>query len=299
MTLARRFRELVLAPEILVLPGIHDALSARIIAQAGFAAATAGGYSATATLLAAPDVSFLSLGEMADQYARLVEAGGLPLLVDGDTGFGNASNAARMVRSFEGAGVAALFIEDQVFPKRCGHTPGKAVIPAAEMVEKLMAALDARRDPDMMIMARTDALALNGLDDAIERAQLYRQAGADLIFVEALQTTEQMRRVCGEIEAPVLATRMNGGRTPELSAAEFADLGFAALALPAIATYAIARTLRKVMTALALDDNDPAIADQLMGFDEFNELIGLGDLRDREKGYQDRAAGLVPAATRE
>ncbi|MDP7427459.1 MAG: oxaloacetate decarboxylase [Alphaproteobacteria bacterium] len=296
MTLARRFRELVLAPEILVLPGIHDALSARIMAQAGFAAATAGGYSASATLLAAPDVSLLSLAEMAEQYARLVEAGGLPLLVDGDTGFGNASNAVRMVQSFERAGVAALFIEDQVFPKRCGHTPGKTVIPAAEMVEKLMAALDARRDPDMMIMARTDALALNGLDDAIERAQLYRQAGADLIFVEALQTPEQMRRVCREIEAPVLATRMNGGQTPELSAAEFAELGFAALALPAVATYAVAQTLRRVMTVLARDDSDPEIAGHMMDFDEFNELIGLGDLRARERDYQDRAGRLAPAA---
>jgi methylisocitrate lyase len=148
----------------------------------------------------------------------------------------------------------------------------------------------------MMIMARTDALALNGLDDAIERAQLYRQAGADLIFVEALQTPEQMRRVCREIEAPVLATRMNGGQTPELSAAEFAELGFAALALPAVATYAVAQTLRRVMTVLARDDSDPEIAGHMMDFDEFNELIGLGDLRARERDYQDRAGRLAPAA---
>ena len=187
-----RLRQLLAAPEILVMPGAHDALSARIIEQAGFAALTCGGYSATASLLGQPDTSLLGLTEMAEMYARLCEATSLPLLADADTGYGNVTNVARAVRAYERAGVAGLFIEDQVFPKRCGHMAGKAVVPLEEMLGKLKSALDARADTDLVIMARTDALAVNGIDDAIERAQACREAGADLLFVEAPTSVAQM-----------------------------------------------------------------------------------------------------------
>jgi len=186
------FRQLVEADEILLLPGVHDALSARLAEAAGFSAMTCGGYAATASLLGAPDIAQLSMTEMADMYARLADATTLPILADGDTGYGNAINVARTVRAFERAGVAALFIEDQVAPKRCGHMEGKRVIPVAEMVAKLKAALDAREDQDLVVMARTDARATEGLEAAIERAQIYREAGADLIFVEAPLTVDEM-----------------------------------------------------------------------------------------------------------
>jgi methylisocitrate lyase len=176
-------------------------------------------------LLGAPDVSLLAMTEMADHYARIVDASPLPVLVDGDTGFGNSTNVARTVRAFERAGAAALFIEDQTFPKRCGHTSGKSIISAVEMVEKLFSAVDARIDQELVIMARTDALAIDGIDAAIERGQLYREAGADMIFVEALTNEEEMRRVCAEINAPCLVSHSYGsGVTPALPTSRFEEL---------------------------------------------------------------------------
>ena len=217
-----RLRESIAAPEILVMPGVHDALGARVAELQGFSAVTAGGYGASATLLGRPDSSQLSLTEMSEMYSRLCDATALPLLADADTGFGNVTNVTRTVQLYEKAGVAGLFIEDQVFPKRCGHMSGKAVVPVAEWLAKIKAALDARRDPDLVIMARTDALAVNGLDDAIERAQLAREAGADLLFVEAPTDVEQMRRICAEIPGPCLANNVETGRSPLLPAAELA-----------------------------------------------------------------------------
>jgi methylisocitrate lyase len=252
-----------------------------------------GGYAATATLLGAPDASLLSLTELADHCARLVDASGLPMLADGDTGFGNSTNSARTMRAFERAGVAALFIEDQVFPKRCGHTAGKDVIPAGAMVEKLKAMLDARVDPDLVIMARTDSLDIHGLDDAIERVNLYREVGADLVFVEALRTPEQMRRVTTEVDAPCLATRMNGGLTPFLPTSELAALGFAAVALPAVVTYGVAKAVERLLDALKADGSLAGHEDLLVGFEEFNELIGLPELRGREQHCIDFARDMV------
>ncbi len=292
MKRSTRFRELLRAPEILVLPGAHDALTARIIAQAGFDAYTAGGYSATASLLAAPDTSQLTMSELADYYARLHDASPLPLLADGDTGFGGTTNVARTVRAFERAGVAALFIEDQVFPKRCGHMEGKRVVPAIEMVEKLKAALDARIDPDLVIMARTDALAVNGLDDAIERAQLYQEAGADLLFVEAPCSIEQMRRICTEIDGPCLANNIEAGKTPFLTAGELQEIGYAAVAFPVSVTYAVTKAVRGVMENLRREGTTAGKQEDLLSFDEFNSLIGLQGLREWEEGCRDFAQRL-------
>jgi methylisocitrate lyase len=232
------------------MPVAHDALVARIIETTGFQTVACGGYSATASLLGAPDSSQLSMTEMADYYGRIVEATGLPVFVDGDTGFGNSTNVARMVRRFEQAGVAGLFIEDQVFPKRCGHMAGKDVVPARDFLEKLKAALDARRDPDLVIMARTDALAVHGLDEAIARGRLYREAGADLIFVEAPTDREQMHRICKEIPGPCLANNLDGGASPLVPAQELQDIGYAAVAFPVSATYTIAKAVSEVMDRL-------------------------------------------------
>ena len=226
------FRQLIESPKILVLPGAHDALSLKLIERAGFQAAAAGGYSATASLIGQPDVAQLGMSEMAELYARLCDCTELPLLADADTGYGGPTNVARTVRAYERAGVAALFIEDQVSPKRCGHMEGKQVVPAAEMVAKLKAALDARIDEAMIVMARTDARAVEGLDAAIERAELYREAGADLLFVEAPLSVEELRRVCSEIAGPCLANNVEGGKTPVLPAQTLEEMGFAAVTWP-------------------------------------------------------------------
>lgn len=282
-----------------MLPVAHDALCARIIEQAGFQALACGGYAATASLLGAPDTSQLSLTELADCYARIVDAVAIPVFVDGDTGFGNPTNVARLVRLFERAGVAALFIEDQVFPKRCGHMAGKAVVPVEDMLAKLKAALDARHDPELMIMARTDALAVNGLDDALERAALYRETGADLLFVEAPETVEQMRRICRELDAPCLANNLDTGRTPCLSSAELQTIGYAAVAWPVAATYTIAQTLTELFAELARTGDSRVCQERMMTFEAFNDLVGLSEHRDREKACQDYARMLTDRRRRD
>ena len=276
------FRRLLEAPEILMLPGAHDALAAKIIAQNGFKAYTAGGYSATAGMLGEPDTSQLSMTEMADFYARLCDASPLPILSDADTGYGGPTNVARTVRAYERAGVAALFIEDQVFPKRCGHMDGKRIVPRAEWLEKIKAALDARTDPDLVIMARTDALAVVGLDEAIERAQMAREVGADLLFVEAPTDINQMRRICSEIDGPTLANNIEAGKTPYLTTAELQEIGYAAVAYPCAATYAVAHAVRALMQTLASEGTTAGFAERMVTFAEFNDMVGLADVRARE-----------------
>ncbi len=279
------FKRLIESPEILLLPGVHDVLSARIGAQAGFKAMTGGGFSASATLLGQPDTSQLSLTEMADHYARICDVIEVPFFGDGDTGFGNATNVARSVRMYERAGLAGMFIEDQVFPKRCGHMAGKDVIPAAEMIAKLKAALDARRDPDFVIMARTDAAAVHGLDDALERMARYRETGVDLLFVEAPRNVEEMRRICTELEGPNLANMIEGGATPLLSLEELTEIGFAAVTYPVAATFVAAKAMREFMSYLAENGTTAGFDSGMLRFDDFNEIVDLKGLRDREQGY--------------
>jgi methylisocitrate lyase len=288
-----RLKQLIAAPEILVMPGVHDALGARLAEAAGFDAITAGGYGATATLLGRPDSSQLSLTELSEMYSRLCDATPLPLLADADTGFGNVTNVARTVQLYEKAGVAGLFIEDQVFPKRCGHMAGKSVIPAAEWLAKIKAALDARADPDLVIMARTDALAVNGLDDAIERAQLAHEAGADLLFVEAPTDVAQMRRICAEIPGPCLANNLETGRSPLLPAAELEAIGYAVVVFPVAATYAVAYALRDLFATIRRTGTSAEFLPRLLAFDEFNELVGLTSQRRREAEWQRYADALV------
>ncbi|MBK9676625.1 MAG: oxaloacetate decarboxylase [Betaproteobacteria bacterium] len=288
-----RLKALLAAPDILVLPGVHDALGCRLAEAAGFAALTAGGYGATATLLGRPDSSQLSLTELSAMYSRFCDASPLPLLADADTGFGNVTNVARAVRLYEKAGVAGLFIEDQVFPKRCGHMAGKAVIPAADWLAKIKAALDARADPDLVIMARTDAIAVNGLDDAIERAQLAREAGADLIFVEAPVDVAAMRRICTEVPGPCLANNVETGLSPLLPAAELQAIGYAAVVFPVAATYAVAHALRELFAVLRTTGTTASFLPRMLEFDEFNALVGLPAQREREAALQEFAAALV------
>ncbi|MGE0118055.1 MAG: oxaloacetate decarboxylase [Dongiaceae bacterium] len=288
-----RFRLLIEAPEIVILPGAHDALTLRLAEQAGFQAVTCGGYSATASLLGAPDVQQLTMTEMAEMYARLCDATELPLFADADTGYGNTTNVARTVRSYERAGVAGLFIEDQVSPKRCGHMEGKRVVPAVEMAAKLKAALDARIDADLVICARTDARAVEGLDAAIERCQLYREAGADLLFVDAPESVEELRRVCSEIDGPCLANLIEGGKTPILPARQLEAMGFAAVTWPVSASYAIAHAVGEVYAALLRDGTTQAARGRMVDFAAFNGLTGLAQLREGEAACEEFARDLV------
>jgi carboxyvinyl-carboxyphosphonate phosphorylmutase len=280
-----RFKKLVRDAEILVLPGAYDALSAKIVEQAGFKAVTLGGYPASGSLLAKPDVSLLTMTEMVNQARYIDEAVEIPLFVDGDTGHGNVMNVARTVREFERAGAAGLFIEDQVFPKRCGHMEGKQVISTEEMITKIKAAVDARKDNDLMIMARTDALAVSGIDDAIERGNRYAEAGADIVFIEAPPSVKEMRRICKEVKAPLLANMVEGGKTPMLTAQELQEIGYSIVAFPLSTLYAAAYGVRFAMHALFKTGTTANCMDQMITFADFNHLVGLEKVRATETHY--------------
>lgn len=275
----------ILAPEILVMPGAHDALSARIIEKTGFSAFFVGGYSATAALLGKPDISLLTLTETVGHAARLSEAVDIPFLMDADTGYGGVLNVARTVREMERAGAAGLFIEDQVFPKRCGHMEGKQVIAAEDMIAKIKAALDARSDPDFIIMARTDALAVFGIQEAIERGNLYHEAGADVIFVEAPMSRKEMRRINREIEAPTVANMVEGGKTPFLRAGELETLGFNLALFPVSATYALAKAVQDIMVELMQTGTTKGFTNRMWQFDDFFRFIDVEALRAKEREY--------------
>ena len=279
------FKKLMLDEEILVMPGCHDALSAKIIESVGFKAVTMGGYAASAASLAKPDVSLLTLTEYVNIARNIIQAVDIPLFVDGDTGHGNVTNVQRTVRVFENAGVAGLFIEDQVFPKRCGHMEGKQIIPALEMVAKIKAAVDARVDEDLVIMARTDAIAVSGIDEAVERGNRYAEAGADLIFVEAPTSKEEMMRINREINAPMNAIQIEGGKTPMLTVKELEELGFNVVVYPNVTVYATAWALRQLWEGLKKNGNTKHWQDRIIPFDEFNTLVGLDKIRELESFY--------------
>jgi methylisocitrate lyase len=278
-------KKLILDKEILVMPGAHDALSAKIIETVGFKAVTMGGYAASAASLAKPDVSLLTLTEYVSIVRNIVEAVDIPLFVDGDTGHGNVTNVQRTTRLFEKAGVAGFFIEDQVFPKRCGHMEGKQIIPALEMIAKIKAAVDARVDQDLVIMARTDAIATHGLDEAIERGKRYAEAGADLIFVEAPTSREDMVRVNREIKAPTKAIQIEGGKTPLVTVKELEELGYNVVVYPNATVYATAWALKGLWEGLKRNGSTKHWLDKMIPFDEFNTLIGLDKVRKLESHY--------------
>lgn len=286
-----RFRALINAPDICIMPGVTDPLSARLAAEAGFSAVTCGGFAATAAVLGQPDTSQLTMAEFADHYARICDAVDIPVFGDMDTGFGNVTNVRRAVRAYERAGLAGFFLEDQVFPKRCGHMAGKAVVPVDDMVAKLKAALDARQDPDLVIMARTDALAVNGLDDAIARANLYRDVGADMLFVEAPTSVAQMERICREVDGPCMANNIETGLSPLLPADTLQQVGYAAVAFPVGPLFAIVRTLQDLFGDLHRTGTTAAWSDRMVSFEGFGEVVGLPALRAREQAMLDYARG--------
>jgi 2-methylisocitrate lyase-like PEP mutase family enzyme len=276
---------LIADPEILVIPVVHDPLCAKIAEQAGIRAIFSAGYANSAAHLGKPDVSLMTLTEMVDCASRIVDAVSIPVFADGDTGYGNVTNVVRTVELYEKAGVAGLFIEDQVFPKRCGHMDEKKVIPDIEMVAKIKAAVDARRDPDLVLMARTDALAVSGIEESIRRANLYREAGADLLFVEAPESVGQMRQICKEVRGPTFANNLPGGKSPVMTPRDLQDIGYAVVADATSCTYVIARAVQELFAELARTGSSAAFADRMILFEEFNRLVGLPEVREQERRY--------------
>ncbi len=288
MKMTTRFRNLVNAPEILMLPVAHDGISALAIQQAGFSAMAVAGYGTSGSVLGLPDIGLISSTEMLTHYANIIERVDIPVMVDIDTGFGDVNNVMRTVRLVERMGAAALFIEDQTYPKRCGHMAGKSVVSIEEYLPKLKAALAARTDPDFVIMARTDAAAVYGIDKAIIRAKLYAEAGADMVFVEAVTNREDMARVNAEIPVPGMANMIEGGKSPFLPASELQDLGYAAVAYPCASVFTAARAMQTWANTLKTKGTTEGFAtpQNMMNFEEYFRFIGAEAIREREKQFR-------------
>ena len=284
MKAATRLRELLRGGDVIVAPGVWDGLSARLVARARFVAAYATG-GGIARSMGYPDLGLLSLREIVDRLANIVEHAGVPVIADADTGYGNALNAQRAVREFERAGVAALHLEDQTFPKRCGHYDDKAVVPTREMTQKLRAARDAMTDPDIVLIARTDALAVEGLDAAIERAHAYASAGADVIFVEAPVSLEQIETIARRVPQPKLINMFQGGKTPLVPVVRLKALGYQIVIVPSDLQRAAIRAMDDVLAALARDGSSAALADRMASFKERESVVDTASYLERDAEY--------------
>jgi 2-methylisocitrate lyase-like PEP mutase family enzyme len=277
-----RLRRLVAGPGIVVIPGAQDALSARLVEQAGFGAVFVGDYNASAVLLGKPDYGLVTLGEMADLVARMAAAVGIPLLADGGCGFGNELNVVRTVEAYERAGAAGMTLEDQVYPKRCGHLAGKQVVPLEEMLAKLRAATLARSDPDFVIVARTDSIATGGLEEAIRRGRAFAEAGADAFWADAVPSHEDLARLVREVPLPVQVAMIEGGRTPPATTAELEQIGVRIELCGLSTLYATAGAVREVLATLRREGTTGPMRDRMIVFDEFNEVVGLAELQALE-----------------
>ncbi len=284
MTPRQELRRLIDQRDYTMVPGAYDTLTARLVEAAGFAAVylTGGGYSRASGY---PDLGLLSLTENVLFIGRTVEAVGIPVIADADTGYGNAINVIRTVREYEKTGVAGFHIEDQVSPKKCGHYEGKEVISRAEMVGKIKAAVDTRRDPDLVIIARSDARAIEGLAAAVDRVNAYLEAGADVGFVEAPQTVEELRIVGREVRGPALVNVFEGGKTPMLGAKELEDMGFRLGIYPSQTHRAAIRAAQHVLAAMKRDGDTRAIETELATFQEREDAVGTADWRALEDKY--------------
>ncbi|MGV3682215.1 MAG: isocitrate lyase/PEP mutase family protein [Acidovorax sp.] len=281
-------KERLQQPNILLAPGIYDALSALVAEQAGFEALYLSGASIAYTRLGRSDVGLTTYTEVEDTLARITERVRTPVIVDADTGFGNALNMQRTVRGFERAGAAMVQVEDQGFPKRCGHLDGKTVVPVAEMCGKLHAALDARRDARTLILARTDAIAVEGIEAAFERAERYLECGVDALFIEALRTPEQMDAACQRFarRIPLLANMVEGGKTPVQSAQELGARGFRIAIFPGGTARAVANTLQGYYASLHAHQTTAPYKERMLDFDGLNALIGTPELMEQGRKYE-------------
>jgi carboxyvinyl-carboxyphosphonate phosphorylmutase len=278
MHVARHFRELLNQPGIIRSLGAHDVFTARLIEAAGLETVFLGGFGTSASLLGLPDVGFITLSEMADAVRRMAQAVNVPVVADGDTGHGDLHNVVRTVREFERAGAAGVLVEDQVTPKRCGHFRGKQLISTEEMVLKLRAALDARRDADFVIIARTDARAVEGIDGAIARANRYAEAGADVCFIEAPESRAELERIPREVHRPLLVNMLTGGVTPILTVEELERLGYKIVVCPIETLLVAGRAIQRLIGALMTRGRADLPDAEMMTFAEVKQVLGLDDV---------------------
>src|SRR5947199_10644669 len=285
MNARKKFRAIMAGKRLVLMPGAYDALSARIIEAEGFEAIVAGGYAANGSMLAQPDMGQTNMRDYADHYARVCAAVEGPVYVDADTGFGGVNNVRQMVRAFEAAGVAGLFISDQIFPNRCGYLPGKQIVPAEQMLAKVKAALDARRDPDLFIAARTDAASVEGVEAAIERCQLFMEAGADMAKPMGFDTIPDIKRALREIPGPHMATLSQAAGPKARSLSELEAAGVCSATFPSIALFAAANAVRNVVRVLTRSDTLAPCHDHLVSLDDYYNTVGLKDLMARQECY--------------
>lgn len=285
MSQADRLRALLARPGILVMPCCFDALSAKLVEQAGFELTFMSGFAVSAARLGLPDTGLISYGEMVEQARQITAAVRIPVLGDGDTGYGNAMNVKRTVRGYAAAGVACVMIEDQVAPKRCGHTKGKLVVDRTEAYDRVRAAVDAREEGrDILVMARTDARTTHGLDEALERARAFADLGADVVFVEAPESVDEMERICREVRVPTMANMLEQGKTPILPPAELESIGFKIAAYPLTLLSASIRAMQDALATLR-SGTHPA---NLLDFAELKKVVGFEDYYVEEARYADR-----------
>jgi 2-methylisocitrate lyase-like PEP mutase family enzyme len=285
-------RSRLAAPPILVAPGVYDALTAHLAERAGFSAVYVSGAGIAYTRLGRPDIGLVTMSEVADTVALIRDRVGSHLIVDADTGYGNALNVARTVRLFERAGANAIQIEDQAFPKRCGHLDNKTLIPAQEMVGKIKAALDARHSRETLVIARTDAIAVEGFEPAIARAVAYRDAGADVLFVEAPKTRDELKRISPALKGvPLMANMVEGGKTPPLKAADLEALGFALVIFPGGIVRAVAHLAGEFYASLAANGTSEPFRGRMHDFDGLNDVIGAPAMIDLGKQYESGKKG--------
>jgi 2-methylisocitrate lyase-like PEP mutase family enzyme len=291
-----RLKQLLAGERCIVAPGVADAFAARMVGMEGFEACYMTGFGTSLTRLGMPDIGLLTMSEMVDNAARIADACGVPLIADADTGYGNPMNVRRTIREYERAGVASVHLEDQAWPKRCGHLAGKRVIPAMEMEAKLKAAVDSRQDPDFLVIARTDAIAVEGFDAALERAGRYREAGADVIFVEAPTSMTQLEAIGQRFRGvPLLYNMAASGKTPDLDNATMARLGFRLAIFPNWLLLAAIPAMRRMLRELKSKGSVAAIRSEVATFKEFTDIAGLPEVQELENRYglpEDQRASL-------
>jgi len=286
MSKTRRFKELIHNEGILIMPGAYDGMSSRLVEETGFQAMLATGAGISNSQLGWADVGLTTMTEVAQAVARMADVTTLPILADADTGYGNAINVIRMVKEFERAGAAGIQLEDQIAPKKCGHFAGKGVISKQEMVYKIKAIIDTRQDPNLVIVARTDSRAVNGLDDALDRAYAYAEAGADVTFVEAPQSIEELERVTRELKGiPQMANMVEGGLTPILSAQELQDIGFKIMICANTALRGAMKGVRASLEALYKDRSQKDLGHLICTWEERQQLVKLHEIKRLEEKY--------------
>lgn len=286
-TMTRRLRELLAKPGVIRSLGAHDVFTARLIEVAGLETVFLGGFGASASLLGLPDVGFITLIEMADAVRRMAQRVSIPVVADGDTGHGDLHNVARTVREFERAGAAGILLEDQVTPKRCGHFEGKKLISVEDMILKHKTAQDARRDPDFVIIARTDARAVEGIDGAIDRVNRYAEAGADVCFIEAPTSRDELVRIPKEVKKPLLINMLTGGATPILTVDELGALGYKIVVCPIESLLVTGTVMQKLIQTLLTKGRVDLPASEMMTFAQVKDVLGLDDVMKLRQRLQE------------